>query len=77
MDLITPYPKNQTTRILFLFLRLCYKVMQVSTVTGLYLINFSHLLVGCIFRPALCVLRRCVFRPALGWLIIHCYILSR
>ena len=42
-----------------------------------YSINFSDLLVGCIFRPALSVQCHCVFGPALGWLIIHCYILSR
>ena len=32
---------------------------------------------SCIFWPALCVLRHCVFWPALGWLVKHCYILSR
>ena len=42
-----------------------------------YLINFSDLLVSCIFRPALHVRRHCVFWPALGWLVIHCYILSQ
>ena len=41
------------------------------------LINFSDLLIGCIFRPTLCVLRRCVFQPDFDWLIIHWYILSR
>ena len=41
-----------------------------------YLINFSDLLVGCIFRPALCVLHCCVFLPAFGWLVIHWYLLS-
>ena len=40
-------------------------------------IYFSDLLVDCIFGPALWVLCRCVFRPALGWLVIHCYILLR
>ena len=42
-----------------------------------YLINFSNLLAGCIFRPALHVLHCCVFRPAFGWLVINWYILSQ
>ena len=43
----------------------------------IYVINFSNLLVGCIFWPALGVLHHCVFQPAFGWLVIHWYILSR
>ena len=41
------------------------------------IINFADLLVGRIFWPALRVLRHCVFLPALGWLVIHHYILSQ
>ena len=33
---------------------------------SIYLINFSDLFFGCIFRSALCVLSRWVFQPALG-----------
>ena len=39
--------------------------------------QLSDLFVSCIFWPALHVLRCCVFRPALGWLVLHCYILSQ
>ena len=52
-------------------------VLHVRIYVCIYLVNFTNLLVGCIIWPALCVLRHCVFRPALGWLIIHPYILSR
>ena len=53
-------------------LNTCYRLH-----VHIYFIHFSNLLVSCIFRPALRVLRHCVFQPAFGWLIIHCYILSR
>ena len=53
------------------------EILHVYILCCIYLINFSDLFVGCIFQPALRVLRHCVFRPAFGWLIIHCYILSR
>ena len=51
--------------------------LHVHILSCIYLINFSDLFVGCIFLPTLCVLRGYVFRPALGWLNIHCYILSQ
>ena len=52
-------------------------VLYVHILCYIYLINFSDLFVGCIFRPALCVLHCCVFLSAFGWLVIDCYILSR